>query len=144
MKRVKKRGQTWSFDLIVAVILFIVVVALFYAFLSGDKFEDSIEGLESDVQTINSRLDCDISSDSGVCIIQKGKVSSIKVNSLAAKNYDEIKVELGISGDFCIYLRDSDGALIPMDGKAGIGKDTLLLINSSGSETYCGQLINQI
>ena len=31
----KKRGQTWSFDLIIAVILFIVVVAVFYAFLAS-------------------------------------------------------------------------------------------------------------
>lgn len=142
MKTRLKRGQTWSFDLIVAVILFIVVVALFYTFLSGDKYGDNVEGLETSVRTINSRLDCDISSDDGVCIIQKGKLSTTKVASLSSTDYDDLKVELGITGDFCIYLKDANGALIPMAGKAGIGKDTLLLVNASGSETYCGQALS--
>lgn len=143
MKRVKKRGQTWSFDLIVAVVLFIVVVALFYTFLSGERFKDDVQGLEAGANTINTRLNCDLSADDGVCIIQKGKVSESRLANLAATSYDDLKVEFGISGDFCFYLRDAEtGAIIPMEGPVnnltGIGKDTLLLINTSGTAYYCG------
>jgi len=140
MLRVKKRGQTWSFDLIVAVILFIIVVALFYTFLSGEQSKDKVQGLEAGANNIDASLNCDISSDNGVCIINKGTVSQAKVNTLAASTYNNLKKKLGVSGDFCVYLRDAKtGAIIPMDGKSGVGKDTLLLVNASGNEIFCGQ-----
>lgn len=140
MLRVKKRGQTWSFDLIVAVVLFIIVVALFYTFLSGEHSTDAVQGLDAGANTINARLNCDLSSDDGVCIIKKGIVSQTKIKTLSNKDYDDLKVQLGISGDFCIYLRDANNnAIIPMDGKAGLGKGTLLLVNSSGNEIFCGE-----
>lgn len=152
MIRVKRKGQTWSFDLIVAVVLFIVVVALFYTFLSGDKYEDQVQGLEAASNTISTRLNCDISSDSGVCIIEKGKVQETKLNALATKEYEDLKVEFGISGDFCIYLRSSStGAIIPMGGNelVGVGKDSLLLINETEGPNplgavYCGDAIADI
>ena len=137
-----KRGQTWSFDLIVAIILFIVVVTLFYTFLSGDKVGTKTDSLESDVKTITTQLNCDIDNN-GVCIIKKGKIDSNKVTELSGKDYDEIKVELGITGDFCIYLKDSSGALIEMNNISGIGNGDLLLTNSSGKATYCGEPINK-
>ncbi len=137
-----KKGQTWSFDLIVAVILFIIVIALFYTFLSGDKSSaDHVVSLESNVQTISSRLNCDLSSDN-VCILKKGHLINNSVNSLAAKTYDELKVKLGIKGDFCIYLMDKDGFYVPFGGKIGVGKNSLLLMNSSNITKYCGDAYN--
>lgn len=135
------KGQTWSFDLIVAIILFIVVVTLFYTFLSGDKVGNKTTSLESDVKTITTQLNCDINND-GVCIIKKGRIDSDKVTDLTKENYEDIKVKLGITGDFCIYLKDSTGALVEMNNLSGIGNGELLLANSSGKETYCGESIN--
>lgn len=138
-----KKGQTWSFDLIVAVVLFVIVIALFYTFLSGDNSKtDKVTMMESSVQTISSKLNCDLSSDESICIIKKGHLKNDSLNSFSSKDYEDLKVSLGIKGDFCIYLIDKDGYYVPMGDKIGVGSGDLLLVNQSGITLYCGDDYN--
>ena len=138
----KKSAQTWSFDLIIAVVLFIVIVAFFYSFLSTDRNKDVTVDLQLGAESIASNLDCDISGDSDVCIIDDGSIDQNRLDDLMTYNYDALKKELGVSGDFCFYLRDKDtGALIPFNDQEGIGKpNTLQLIyDEEGNQVYyCG------
>ena len=137
-----KKGQTWSFDLIVAVVLFIIVIALFYTFLTKDQTDNSkVTSLESSSALITSNLNCNLNSNSNECIIKKNKLDETKVNELASKTYNQIKKDFGIQGDFCIYLLSKDGTYIPLGDKIGIGTD-LLLVNGSGITLYCGDTVN--
>jgi hypothetical protein len=137
LKTWKQKAQTWSFDLLIAVVLFIIIVAIFYAFLSTNKSEDATQELQSGAKTIGYYFNCDVSQYSR-CFIQGGKINEQKLEELLdfidlnlTSAYATIKKELGLSGDFCIYFRDKNGYLVPIDvgekSYTGIGESTFML-----------------
>ena len=123
----KKQGQTWSMDLIIAVVIFIAVVAAFYAFLSSSTDEDSVVALQDTAKTAGRRLNCDVQTGDGTCVINKGSVNSTQLEALSGIDYVDLKDELGIQDEFCIYIKDLDGNLIPIGARSGVGSSTLIL-----------------
>ena len=145
MEQKNTKAQTWSFDLIIAVVLFIVVVALFYSFLSADTFEDETSKLESSAELIITQLNCDTGGNDDVCIINKGRISG-DLDSLGkwqaeGYDYDEIRTDIGVSSYFCIYLRTPDGALVPLPGNwSSVGRNTTALTaDINGQQVRCGE-----
>lgn len=134
-----KRAQTWSFDLIIAVVLFIVVVALFYSFLSADTNEETTRRLEGGAEIIINQLNCD-QSGSTVCVINRGTVTDDSLQTLVDMTYEAARAEFGVSGEFCIYLRDLEGNLIPLpDNYSSVGKNTTALFDTGGVIINCGE-----
>ena len=136
--RVKnKRGQTWSFDLIVAVIVFIVVVGIFYSVLnkSNEGVIDT-QALESNAKSISHQLNCDVSPVHPPCFIENGEINQVKLAAVAALDYDELKELLGTDEDFCIYLLDEEDRVIPVvdESTPGIGSGSYLLNSSLGCD----------
>lgn len=127
----------WSFDLIIAVVLFIVVIGIFYAYLSdtGDESEE-VKKLSDEARYLSNKLDCDV-ENSDVCIIEGGVIDEKKVENLTDKDYTKLQDELGVQGDFCIYARDADGNLVPLNGSSGIGDDSFRL----SKDLNCSQQI---
>lgn len=107
----KKRGQTWSFDLIIAVILFIVVVAVFYAFLARDSSSTGAKEQQDFAKSISTQLVCDATSSDNNCFIKDGAIDEANLISFADTSYDLLRKDLGVQGDFCVYmvLVDNDG-----------------------------------
>lgn len=148
LTRKEKKGQTWSFDLIVAVILFVVVIALFYAFLTEDKNEDRTEFLEDGAQVIQSSLSCDLTTNNSFCIIQGNELrDDDRIENLSNLPYDVLKSQLGVPGDFCVFVKDRRGNLVPLqrpgsaDEVAGLGNSDLLLHEGGAATYYCGDVI---
>ena len=134
-----KNGQTWSIDLIVGVIIFMMIIAVFYAFLTA-KSDKGLEGLKDDARVVNSKVSN--TDDLAVNLINQGDINETKYQELCQYDYESIKALLGVENDFCIYLEENN-AVIPCtnkDGKqqAGIGngKDIILYDNVA-----CGQII---
>lgn len=128
----KKRGQTWSFDLVIAVILFIVVVAVFYAFLANRNSADGAQEQQDYAKAISTQLVCDAAESSPYCFIEQGDVIEDKLTNLPSFNYDDIRSDMGIQGDFCVYMVvvDESGVerIVPFDDGtgnqyAGVGSD---------------------
>lgn len=140
-----RKGQTWSFDLIVAVVLFVVVVSIFYAFLTSDKNVDKTEFLENGAQAITAELNCDLTANNSLCVVQKGVLNTSLLDDLHGKSYDQLRAELGVPGDFCIYIRDRDGNVVPLelsDTVTGVGNSDLKLYEDGGVQRYCGDIIS--
>jgi hypothetical protein len=134
-----RKAQTWSFDLIIAVVLFIVVVAVFYSFLSADRYQDTTSRLESGAELIINELNCDAGGSDDYCIITKGRVSEESLTKLSGANYDQVKTSLGVTGEFCIYLRSADGTLVPLPGNwSSVGKNTTTLFQVGDTQINCG------
>jgi hypothetical protein len=131
-----KRGQTWSFDLIMAVLLFVVVMGLFYGFLAKDSSNQ-----KNDLQYTNDilvyQLNCDNQESSNYCVLENGELIDEKINELYDEDYQTLKLSLGINEDFCIYLRDTNGNLIPFNSKTSIGSSDLSL----NENTSCGDYV---
>lgn len=135
--RVKhKRGQTWSFDLIVAVVIFVVVVGVFYTILnrSDEKVIDT-QALETDAKSISQQLNCDVTPIHPPCFIEGGEINQTKLEAVASLSYSQLKQLLGTSEDFCIYLLDEQDRIIPVNGSIpGIGDSDYLLNETLGCD----------
>lgn len=138
MKR-EKIGQTWSIDLIIGVIVFMLIVATFYAFI-GSKSESSIEDLKEDATVASSKL---LTEDgSSPSIIRNGEIQQTDLNALCDQTYNDVKAKLGIESEFCIYLEDANGNIIPCGSgtykKAGIGNNEDINVSNG---IRCGQVV---
>lgn len=128
--RVKsKRGQTWSFDLIVAVVIFIVVVGIFYSILNRrDEGVVDTQTLEADAKSISYQLNCDVSPIYPPCFIEKGEINQTKFEYVASLNYKDLKELLGTKQDFCIHLLDEQNRVVFVNSsKSAIGNSNYLL-----------------
>ncbi len=104
-----KEGQVWSMDLIVAVIIFLLAVGVFYFFAGTNNNH------ESSTLQIESKVVADKLGGDGVVSIANGTaLDNEKLKLLATMPYDQLKQELGLKNDFCIVLRDQEGNLIPV------------------------------
>lgn len=142
MNMLKKRGkaQSWSLDIILAFVVFVLIIALLYAVLSSNTNQDFNE-VELEAKTIVSNLDSETAiGNNELSIIEKGSINEDKLEQLYSKNYSEVKRDLNIKGDFCIYIVDYNGNVLAInstDGKKnGFGSE-LLEIGGTG----CGSIV---
>ncbi len=111
-----KKAQTWSMDLIGAIMLFILIIGS-VAFISiSMSHKESVDELKSKAQVIYKG----ISSDGDVKFIDGSQVDVPALCSTIQKSYEDIKKEIGISEDFCIYFVDENGNLIYLDNNSEI------------------------
>ncbi len=131
----KKQSQTWSFDLIVAVILFVVVIGIFYGFVMKD--DEDLDSLQKATTKITYKLDCKF-EENDECIVRDGAIDEEGLEFLfTEQNYELLKDQWNLDSDFCIYLRDANGNVIPFEGKTSFGSSDLVLTQSGktcGSE----------
>ena len=114
----RKKGQTWSFDLLVAVVIFIVIVSIFYAFLSRGNEDNAETELQTDAKALGYVLNCDLSNNE-YCLLSGNQLREDQVQKMYDDfyddNYEGLKTALGMQSDFCVYFRDKDGHLIPLE-----------------------------
>jgi hypothetical protein len=124
------KAQTWSFDIIVAVVIFAVAFLLFY-YLLGLGQSSEIRDLQTQAEIVGKEITLENSSFS---IIENDTINPKRLEELAGKNYSKIKRKLRIEGDFCIYIEDQDGNIIPVnDSVKAIGSPIINI-----SDEPCG------
>lgn len=128
----RSKGQSWSIDLIIGVIIFMLVVAIFYALLSSSDEEESIDGLRNDADAVIAISEGTDARSLGL-IDQNGVIDNAKLDELCDLPYDEVKNRLGIESDFCIFIEDEDGNIIPCgtSNKIGIGNGQDVMISDT-------------
>lgn len=109
-----RRGQAWSVDLVVGVLIFLLVIGLFYSLLSRNVNDDTTQ-LKVESETIANKL----SDDTENSLIKNGEVDSEKLKELKTKtlspgDIEDLKAELGISNDFCVFFEDNEGNIVPI------------------------------
>ncbi len=126
MLKKRGQGQSFSLDIILAVVVFVLILATFYTLLSTSK-GNKTESLQIEANTLANNLDSSTGLNTQLAIIDKGTLSKDKITELYSEqgNYASIKQQLGIKGDFCIYLLDQNGNLItvidPVTGNESVG-----------------------
>ena len=134
-----KNAQSWSIDLIVGVIIFMLIIAVFYALLTS-RTEQKIEDLESDSRAALSKLRGGDAASYG--IIKDGVVDQELFDDLCSRPYSEVKSILGIESDVCIYLEDEAGNIIPCGtdmNRVGIGNEQDITIADG---LRCGEVMS--
>ena len=124
------RGQVWSVDVIIGVVIFISILTVFYAILS-ESGEDVNALLRANADTVIIRF----TQDPDLRVLEgNNKLNLSRLELVGNHSYERLKEKLGIQGEFCIYLEDEFGRLVTIGNKTGIGNPQL---NISG--TPCGQ-----
>jgi len=127
MSAKKGGGQTWSLDLILAAGIFILVLIAFYAIFSNDSSGNSQKDLEKSAEEIIISLDANSGKQKSAVVVD-GKIDENKLTELSQEDYQELKRILGVSDDFCIYIEDENGRIIPINGTfVGVGGDSITI-----------------
>jgi predicted transcriptional regulator len=114
-----KTSQAWSMDIMIAMVIFIGVIFVFYSILStngGDKTGE----LKDDALIIAENIN-----------ITKN-ISYIE--ELLGEDYSELKKKLRVKNEFCIFIEDEEGNVIYLSqDQPGIGSGKINI-----SDVPCG------
>lgn len=112
-------GQSWSLDIILAFVIFMLIAGIFYTLLTNNK-KTTIQDVQLEASTLSGALDKSSGVNSSLAIIESGVVVDNKLRSLYGENYNDLKNKFGITGDFCIYMTDQYGNLIAVNTSSGL------------------------
>ena len=124
------KSQAFSMDIMIAVIIFMGTIFIFYSIISGGE-ESKIDELEGDASIVMENI---ATEDSAVRITEGIAIDEEKLEELLGMDYSEIKKKLRVENDFCIFLEDGGGNIIYLEaGQPGIGSDKIKV-----SDVPCG------
>jgi len=104
MKKVQnKKGQVWSFDIVIAILIFFagVIILFFYAINYSNQ---SNEELDSLFYQGNVASEIILSGTGNFGILTDGKIDQSKLNSFYSLTYEEMRAGLGIKDDFYFVI----------------------------------------
>ena len=118
-------------DIIVAVVIFIGAFFLYYVLVGSNPGEQT-GNLKDDALSVLKQVS---SEGSKLVIVDKQAVNETKIGELKNMNYDDLKSALRVNGNFCIYMEDEQGKIVPINQSyVGVGSSSM---NISGIP--CGQ-----
>ena len=127
------RGQIWSIDVLLAVVIFVSIMIIFYVTITANS-RPSIKDLQSEATFLKTELE----NNPTYSFMKQDEVNNTKLDQfvdVASIDYESVKEELGVRGDFCIYLEDENGNLVLLkDNRTGIGSGAVNI-----TDTPCGQ-----
>ena len=128
---IRTKAQSWSLDIALGLIVFIVSFFIFYIFINASP-TTKVSNLKDEGSLLIKQV---ASEEAPLRIIDSNEINISRLNDLKNLNYDELKRRLRIEGDFCIYLEDESGFIVIINNSyKGVGAPT---INLSG--TPCSQ-----
>ena len=128
---INSKSQTWSADIVLAVVIFMGTFVIFYVILYQNP-NANVSNLKDQASTVIRQIS---SGDSSIKILNKNDVNVSKINELKNLSYDNLKQMLRVEGDFCIYIEDGTGNVVLINNSyRSVGSSS---INISG--TPCGQ-----
>ncbi|PIN80838.1 hypothetical protein COV13_02955, partial [Candidatus Woesearchaeota archaeon CG10_big_fil_rev_8_21_14_0_10_32_9] len=114
LKRVsnfRKKGQAWSLDLIIGVVLFLLILVVVYSLLSSKPTQNN--ELRSDADKIFTKMDAiNNPSQNLPKVVQGNSLSEDELIKLYGLSYDELKAEMGVTEEFCIVVVDDFDSII--------------------------------
>ncbi|MFH0867722.1 MAG: hypothetical protein V1831_00240 [Candidatus Woesearchaeota archaeon] len=121
-----KKSQTWSMDIMIAIVIFMGTIFIFYSILNNNP-DDKTRELQEDASRVLKNI---ASEDSDVGIIEGVEVNKTRLEELLGEDYSEIKKKLRVKNEFCLFLEDENGNIIYLTPEqAGVGSEK---INISG------------
>ncbi|MBL7056006.1 hypothetical protein ISS07_03795 [Candidatus Woesearchaeota archaeon] len=114
----KQKAQAWSLDIMLATIIFVGTIFFFFLVLNNTQ-DTKTEELKKDAEKITNSV---FSENGALSIIDGGDVNESKLENLLEQNYTDLKKQVGIENDFCLYLEDETGNIISINSSfTGVG-----------------------
>ncbi len=106
-----KNSQAWSMDIMLAFIIFIGTIFVFYSIVSNKQ-----GGKEDELR------------DDALRVLENLNITQniSQIEELLTEDYPELKKKLRVKNEFCIYFEDNEGNVIYIsEGRPGIGSDKI-------------------
>mgnify|MGYP001562068343 FL=1 len=117
-----KRSQAISLDVMIAIVIFLGTIFVFYAIFNANQ-PNAAKELEKDASKVLKSV---TSEETDIGIMEGIEVDEAKLEQLLGKDYDLIKKQIRAEKDFCIFLEDENGDIIYLSpGQAGIGSNKI-------------------
>lgn len=119
-KRINKKAQTWSLDLIIGIVVFLLLIVIVYSLLATVP-EDQVR-LRQDADKANARFNRGVAQENSLPAIFDGdEINETELIALFNDNsrYEEFKSNLGIESEICIVLVDELGGIVELDDGSG-------------------------
>lgn len=119
-----KTSQAFSMDIMIALVVFIGTIFVIYSVIGGNK-DVKVSELEDDASKVLKNV---VSESSSVGIVDGIEVNITKLEELLGKDYSEIKKQIRVKNEFCIFLEDEDGNIIYITtdpDRPGVGSDKI-------------------
>jgi hypothetical protein len=126
----KKNTQAISLDLILAIFIFMIIMVGFFYIVNNMTGQKTSTVVKVESEYLPRMLEENSSSTS---FVEGNKIKVSALYNLTGKNYTELKNELGMKNDFCIYFVDEEGYLVKINNKTGLGSPRFKINN-----TPCG------
>ena len=121
-----KRSQAVSMDVMLAIVIFIGTIFVFYAIFSANQ-KGTAKELEKDASKVLKSVS---SEDPNIGIMDGIEVDEAKLEQLLGKDYNAVKEQIRAEKDFCIFLEDENGDIIYISpGQPGIGSNKIRVSN---------------
>jgi len=118
-----KKGQNWSLELIVVLMLFVIIITISFVYLTYSPENSSIQMRDTSIKIIDL-----LEKDVG--LIRDNQVDNFALSNIESLSSSDLADLLGVSGTVCIAFRDLDGNLIILDnGNLTIGADGEFVCN---------------
>ena len=128
---INPKAQSWSIDLVLGLIVFMAAFFIFYSFLNENP-NTKERNLKDDASAVIQQVS---SQDNLLSIVANNQINESKAGQLKNLPYSDLKKRLRIGGDFCIYLEDDKGNIIPINNSyIGIGAPNINISNTSCSQ----------
>jgi hypothetical protein len=132
-----ERAQIWSIDVLLATVIFISIMIIFYVTIhTGSK--PTIEDLQAEAAYLKTEFE----QNRDYSFITEDQINSTKFEQFVdatTLKYEDVKDDLGIKGDFCIYLEDENGNLVIIRNSTGANLTGVGNENINISGTLCGK-----
>ena len=128
---INPKAQSWSIDLALGVIVFMVAFFIFYSALNENP-----NTKESNLKEDASAVIKEVSSSNGaLSIVANNQINESKAGELKNLGYSSLKKRLRVDGDFCIYLEDEKGNVVLINNSyRGIGSPNMNISNAPCSQ----------
>jgi hypothetical protein len=103
---VMKKGQIFSTEVYIAIVLFLVALVVFYAIISQ-------KSIESNVDQEAERIAASIMMHP---FFQDGVLTSGELDDIALWNCTYLKDTFDTSNSMCVYVKNEDGSMKLLDG----------------------------
>jgi len=119
-----KNAQSLSIDILIGAMAFLILIGIvYYASTRSSNLQDG-EALQSNALKISTVLE---KGDNLAVIDQDNSLSLDELEELYSKSPDELRREFGINSKFCIYVEDSNGNILWINNKNGVGDPEIII-----------------
>lgn len=119
----KLKAQSWSVDILLAVIVFMVAFFIVYGILNTNP-NAKAGSLKQEASDVVKQI---ASEESLIRVVDdNNEVNESRLGELKNMEYIELKKKLRVEGDFCIYFEDENGNIVLInDTYKGIGTSNI-------------------